>query len=217
MNWIEGLSKLDLKANKYSQYGEELIIKSVFDNIGFTNKYFIDIGAGGAGRNLSNTKLLTISGWTGLSFDMDGSEGTITEFITPNNICQILKNNICPNEFDFLSVDIDSFDYDVIDNVLKEYRPRLVCAEFNGTLDPKSSVKLQYEEGYTWDSTNKYGFSFGAGVKLFAKHGYTVIFNCKETNIFAVKSSLLPDKVAPVTAAQCMYHPINKEAIFINV
>ena len=218
MNWIEKIAKLDLSKNDYSQYGESTIAKFIFENIGVTNKYFVDIGAGGAGRNLSNTKLLTLEGWTGLSFDMDGSEGTIKEFIKPDNICHLLHKNVCPYQFDFLSVDIDSFDYDVIDEVLNDFVPRVICAEFNGTLNPNIPVKLQYEDGYTWDGTNKYGFSFLAGINLFAKHGYNVILNHKETNLFAIESSLLPDGLEyHIKAKQTLYHPVNPNAIFVNV
>lgn len=217
MSWIDGLKNLNLKQNKYSQFGEELVIKSIFENISTTDKFFVDIGAGGAGRNLSNTRLLKEEGWTGLAFDMDGSEGTIKEFITPDNICGILMDNGLQKHFDFLSVDIDSFDYDVIDNALYQYVPRVVCAEFNGTLDPLSKVKLQYEEGYTWDGTNKYGFSFSAGVELFRKHGYEVIFKSKETNMIAVLTSLLPKNRPIVRAKRNLYHPINPNAIFVNV
>src|SRR5258706_3937120 len=193
MEWIKQLSKLNLKENRYSQYGEEIIIDYIFQQIGTTNKTLVDIGAGGAGKGLSNSKFLMGNGWGGLLFDMDGhGEGIIKEFVTPFNITDILKKNVCPKEFDFLSVDIDSFDYDLIDRLLNSgYCPRLICAEYNGTLNPYSAVKLKYEEGYTWDGTNKYGFSFNAGLKLFTKHGYTVIYSHKDTNMFAIKNDIL--------------------------
>jgi len=212
-NWTKQLSTLDLSGKKFSQFGEEVIARFIFDHIGTTNKFLVDIGAGGG---FSNNKEFLDAGWSGLRFDKDGTT-TIQEFIKPDNICQLLKKYECPADFDFLSVDIDSFDYDVIDNVLKEHKPRVVCAEFNGTLEPAIPVKLQYEEGYTWDNTNKYGFSFSAGVKLFNQHDYTVILNLKETNIFAVRSELLPSGEYIVTAKRNVYHPINSKAVFVNV
>lgn len=214
MNWINELPKLDLSKNKFSQYGEEIIIKNIFENVGTTNNYFVDIGAGGAGRNLSNTKLLIEEKWKGISLDMDGSEGTKKVFVTPFNICQTLKKFKCPKDFDFLSVDLDSFDYDIIEAVLKDFHPRVICAEFNGTLNPEIPVKLKYEEGYTWDSTNKYGFSFSAGVKLFNKFGYEVILNHKDTNMFAVQKELADIPFIRPTAKQNIYHPVNPKAEF---
>lgn len=217
MNWIAELKRLDLSKNKYSQYGEEIIIEYILKQIGADKRYFVDIGAGGAGRNLSNTKRLREREFNGLSFDMDGSIGTIKEFITPYNIVSLLANNNCHPVFDLLSVDLDSFDYDIIDEVLSVYMPSLVCAEYNGTLDPTSCVKLQYEEGYTWDGTNKYGFSYGAGLKLFAKHGYYVVFNHADTNMFAVRADLINFEFEQPVAVKNVYHPINDKAIWINV
>lgn len=229
MEWIKKISTLDLSGNKHSQFGEEVIVQYILDNIdkleqpyslSFKKRFLVDIGAGGAGRNLSNSKVFMDSGvWEGLLFDMDGSGGNIiNEFIKPENIVPLLKHHSCPKEFHFLSVDLDSCDYEIIDNVLSEYAPRLVCAEFNGTLDPNIPVKLQYEEGYTWDETNKYGFSFSAGVKLFAKHFYTVIFNHENTNMFAVRNDLLSEDVIKnikVVAQKNVYHAINPKAVFI--
>lgn len=220
MEWIKNLPKLNLSENMYSQYGEEVVAKYIFYHIGTANKFLVDIGAGGAGKNLSNSKFFLNEGWNGLLFDMDGSgENIIKEFIKPDNVVSLLKNHSCPKELDFLSVDIDSFDFDVIDNILREFSPRLVCAEFNATLDPSICVKLQYEDGYTWDGTNKYGFSFSAGMKLFKKHGYTVIHNHKDTNLFAVRNDLLPEELrnnVEVSGKKNVYHAINPNAIFVE-
>lgn len=222
MEWTKELSKLNLKANKFSQYGEEIIIQFILDKIGMSNRFLVDIGAGGAGKNLSNSKVFLQDRWKGLLFDMDGSgENIIKEFIKPDNIVSLLQKHSCPIEFDLCSVDIDSFDYDIIDNLLEVYSPRLICAEFNGTLDPLSCVKLQYEDGYTWDGTNKFGFSFGAGIKLFKKHGYVVIYSHKDTNMFAVRKDLLPEGIDGVNLELSVkknpYHAFNPSAIFVEV
>lgn len=219
MEW-KRLSELNLSGNKHSQYGEEVVAQYIFSYIGINKRFLVDIGAGGAGKNLSNSRTFLNGGWKGLLFDMDGSgNNIIKEFIKPDNIVSLLRKHSCPKQFDFLSVDIDSFDFDVIDNVLAYFSPSLVCAEFNATLDPELCVKLKYEEGYTWDGSNKYGFSFSAGVKLFAKHGYTVVHNHKDTNLFAVRNDLLPEEMrnnVEVLGKKNVYHAINPEAIFVE-
>ena len=216
MNWIYDIDKLDLSENKYSQYGEEVIIQYILYNIGVNDKgFFVDIGAGGAGKGLSNTKLLTELGWEGLSFDIDESEGIIKEFIKPDNVLEVLAKYNCPTLFEFLNIDVDSFDYDILKEILTEYEPLVICTEFNGTLDPLSNVKLKYEDGYTWDGTNKYGFSFTAGVKLLNDNGYTVVYNSKDTNLIAVNNKLLGNilqEILSIKATQNIYHPINEEA-----
>ncbi len=216
MNWISEIRNPRQDAG-LSQYDEDTIILNTFDHIGTTNRYYVDIGALAYGTTMSNTQILHNLGWKGLAFDMDEdpTNRAIKEFITPFNICDILKKYDCPKNFDFLSLDIDSFDYDVLESILQEYSPRLICSEFNGTLDPNSTIKLEYQEGYVWDRTNNYGYSFGAGKYLLDKYGYVVILNQDETNIFAIKKELIDFEVN-VIATQCIYHAINPLAKWID-
>ena len=111
---------------------------------------------------------------------------------------------------DFLNLDIDSCDYWVLKAILQTFSPRVICTEFNGCLDPYVKKVLRYEEGYTWDETDKYGYSFAAGKELLEGHGYTVVYNQHDVNIFAVRSDLLPFGFIPeVTAKRNQYHPHN--------
>jgi hypothetical protein len=216
MNWISEIRNPRQDAG-LSQYDEDTIILNTFDHIGTTNRYYVDIGALAYGTTMSNTQILHNLGWKGLAFDMDEdpTNRAIKEFITPFNICDILEKYDCPKDFDFLSLDIDSFDYDVLESILKEYSPRLICSEFNGTLDPNSTIKLEYQEGYVWDRTNNYGYSFSAGKYLLDKYGYVVILNQDETNIFAIKKELIDFEVN-VIATQTIYHGINPLAKWID-
>lgn len=216
-HWYKELKNIT-PFKKYSQYGEEGYLKFILENIGETNRYLVDIGAGGYGAGISNSRYFFENGWDGLAFDMNDSEDKriVKAFIKPDNIVKLLSDNNCPKEFDFLNVDLDSFDYDIIDNVLSNYSPRIVFAEFNGTLNPNIPVKLAYEDGYTWDSTNKYGFSFSAGLLLFSKHKYSVVFNHVNTNMFAIRRDLLPEIVeVSLEAKQIGYHATNINAQWV--
>jgi hypothetical protein len=120
-----------------------------------------------------------------------------------------------PAHFDFLNLDIDSCDFWVLKNMLGIFFPRLICCEFNGCLDPEVSKVLRYEDGYTWDQTDKYGFSFAAGKKLLEENGYTIIYNQHNLNIFAVQTgivknySAIPPEEINITATRQQYHPHN--------
>ena len=217
-NWIEEMAELKPVA-RYSQFGEETYIDHVFSRIGTTNKFFVDLGAGGYGGGISNTKHLEIEqGWQGIKVDMDGSDGinVIREFITPFNIVSILQGASCPKAFDFLSIDLDSFDYDIMDSLLKEFSPSVICSEFNSSLPVMSSVKLKYEHGYTWDNTNKFGYSFMAGKNLFERHGYKLVFNQQGLNLYAVRADLINVEVPEIKAVQKNDHPINNDAIWVE-
>lgn len=218
MSWIKDIEKITKKGGS-GQFEESEIIFHIFENIGTTNKLLVDLGCGAYGGSImSNVRDMMESGWKGFGVDFSAINDTwaIKYFIKPDNIVKLFQDQGVPYSFDFLNLDIDSSDFWVLKNLLEAgWRPRLICTEFNGTLDPEKSLVLQYEDGYTWDETNKYGYSFAAGKKLLAEHGYTIIFNQHETNIFAVLNDLV-DEDPKVTAKQSPYHPTNPDAIWIT-
>jgi len=216
INWVKGIAQITA-GSQYSQYGEDAIIDYIFDNIGVTNSYFVDLGAGAYGEStMSNTRKLKQAGWNGYGVDATnkGESWIIEQFIRPDNILDILGEQHTPTEFDFLNLDIDSSDFWVLKKVLEKYAPRCICTEYNGTLNPDIPVVLKYEEGYTWDETNKYGYSFAAGEKLLQAYGYRIIFNMLNQNIFALKKELVEGLSFDVYATQVGYHPHNHYAVW---
>jgi len=214
--WVDKIKFL--KAEKvHSQFHEEAIISFIFQNIGIEHNWFVDLGAGAYDGTMSNTRKLKQDGWFGFGVDMTPTNDPwiIKEFIEPENIVMLLEGMATPITFDFLNLDIDSCDFYVLQNILKHYKPRLICTEFNGTLEPNVSVVLEYEKGYTWDKTNKYGYSFAAGKKLLEENGYVIIYNQHDTNIFAIRKDFAPFGFTEVTAKRNIYHPINQNAKWI--
>ena len=214
MDWIKDIGKIK-KSGGSAQFEESEIINFIFQNIGTTNKYLVDLGAGAYDGSMSNVRDLMRSGWSGFGVDCNpmADKWAIKLFITPSNVVPLFFNMGVPLSFDFLNLDIDSCDFWVLKNILEAgYRPRLVCSEFNGTLDPNKPLVLSYEEDYMWDGTNKYGYSFEAGKRLLERHGYSIIFNQHNTNIFAIYTGEASNY--GVKAEKTMYHPENKKAVW---
>lgn len=212
MSWIDELKSMSFHSNT-SQIGESAIIQFIFQHIGETNKYFVDIGAGYYDRGqMSNTDGL---GWEGLKIDDNNNHDTaiLKLYVTPDNILPFLKEHNVPYGFDLLSIDIDSFDLDILENVVPAYHPRLICTEFNGALDPEKSIKLKYEPGYIWDETIKYGYSFGAAVKFCGKYGYKILMNHVNQNLFLIRSDII-QQTPVIEVEQSYYHPVNPAAIW---
>ena len=220
--WINQIPGIAVNSNSkgllFSQYEEQAIIEFILHHIKTPTRFFVDIGAGAYGDSeMSNTRALAEQGWHGFGIDAaDNSDPRILKaFVRPMEIVILLKNLGTPQSFDFLNLDIDSSDFWVLKQMLSIFHPRLICCEFNGCLDPEVSKVLRYEEGYIWDKTDKYGFSFAAGKKLLGEYGYTIIYNQDNLNIFAVKTNLLkvyskiPVEEIVVTASQNQYHPHN--------
>ena len=53
------------------------------------------------------------------------------EFITPNNIIPIFQKYNVPKDMYVLKIDIDGYDYSIIDTLLASYRPIFIVAEIN--------------------------------------------------------------------------------------
>lgn len=217
MNWIEQLSTLK-PGDGSAQIGEDRIAHFIFDHIKVTNRHFLDIGAGFYGHgHMSNTNLLKKDGWTGLRIDANNDDDdTIHKlYVTPDNIVPFLKQHNVPYGFDFMSIDIDSFDLDILEAVVPTYQPRLICTEFNPALDPVSSVKLKYEEGYIWNETTKYGYSFGAAVTFCGRYGYKILLNHQQQNLFLVRGDII-QQTPVIEVKQTFYHPPDNTAEWVQ-
>lgn len=195
-----------------SQYGEQGIIlhylEKIEDNI--TSNQIVDIGAGD-GYNLSNTRYLTntcdkdsilieanelnINALYKLYCE-DQNVNIIHERVTPSNVCNILASNDCDHYFTFLNLDIDGYDYHVLDALLNEYRPSLICCEINEKIPPPIFFTVNYSDDYQWEG-HFYGMSITAVNDLCIKYNYSLVylnyinaflipreFNIKSINIY---------------------------------
>lgn len=216
-NWVY-LMKVHDKFKMYSQTGEEGIIGYILAHIS-ANKFLVDLGAWD-GQHLSNTKyFLDHQGYEGLLIDGDnhGNENVKQHFITKENICGLLKNYGCPKYFDFLNIDLDGNDYYILNEILSQYRPALICAEFNGTIDNGVSKTIAYNEHHTWGNDDYYGFSFEAGKKLAEANGYAVVFQNDSLNIYMVRKDLLNGSEFGVNYAVNKYHPHNPNGEWVEI
>lgn len=195
--WIYQLPSIPIMDNTqkgiYSQFGEEGIWDFIFKNIGTTNKYFVDFGASELGLGYSNSRSLMERGWKGLRMDgnADKNSGIKQEFITKENIVSLFEKYDVPEEFDFLSIDIDGNDYWVLEKILEVYSPRLIVAEFNGTLPIGEARAMKYNPNHSWGENDYYGFSFEAGRKLGHKFDYAVVFQIHSTNMYFIRKDLV--------------------------
>lgn len=127
-----------------SQHGEDGIINKIFEIIKSTNKWCVEFGAYN-GKNMSNTwNLIKNKKWSSIqieantdrykelakTFDSDSvfclHRGVGSE--SPDLLDEILTSYNIPCDFDFLSVDVDGFDYQIWKAFVK-YQPRVVCIE----------------------------------------------------------------------------------------
>lgn len=181
-----------------SQFGQDGVIEQIFKTISTTNKYFVEFGSSGNDIGMGNTSYLRKSGFDGLLMDgfdrpygiqvHDRKYDVKIEFVKPSNINELFKKYNVPQEFDFLSIDIDGQDFHVWNN-LKNYSPRIVSIEMNYHIEPGLDKVMPLNDDYIWDGTEWYGSSITALKKLGNKKGYDLVCTCMSDAIF-VKNDL---------------------------
>ncbi|MEM7143120.1 MAG: hypothetical protein AAF548_19010 [Actinomycetota bacterium] len=145
--------------------------------IGSTNRVFVEFGVGEMGAEC-NTRLLLEQGWTGLRMDgMDqpGPTDIRREFITAENIDELFARYGVPDEFDLLSIDIDSNDYWVLRALDERYRPRILVMEYNASLGPTERKTIPYDPTHVWDVSSYFGASLAALDTAAADRGYALV------------------------------------------
>ena len=161
----------------FSQNGEDGIIETIFECLGTTNRYFVEIGCEDGSE--CNTRLLSDRGWEGVRIDGNNHrpEKSIHQsFVTLENIVDTLRRLNVPREFDFLSIDIDGNDFYVWNAIAREFKPRIVCIEFNASLPSDAALVIPYRSDFVWDGTDYFGSSLGALRHVAARYGYHLLY-----------------------------------------
>jgi len=165
-----------------SEHGENNVIDSVFSIISPQNKVLVDVGAYGA--RSSNTYKLLEKGWKGFLIEKDpiqiaelngafkGNRNVkiINANVTRDNLEGLVGSPFLPVNFDFLSIDVDSYEYEIWKN-LTLYKPNLVCIEVN-QFETDFKV-IGYDPSFSVNKRDGYGgATIGLVNKLAKEKGY---------------------------------------------
>lgn len=182
--------------------GEDAIIDAFVESMN-PPPIAVDIGACD-GCHLSNTLHLFSRGWEGLAVEcrtdlfaklacryagFDKVNLARTR-ITPENVATLLRANGIPDSFGFLNLDIDGFDYFILDRLLETYRPALICAEINAGIPPPLRFARKFDENYYWDGKSQcYGMSISMLEVSARRHRYSLVA-LEYNNAFLVPDEL---------------------------
>lgn len=216
--------KIDKKAAKdfcrqdtrgCSQWDQAGILSQIFNQIGTTNKFFVEFGA--RRPNILNSSYFRIhKGWKGLLLDgdlsgngpnckgkaedvdklseNDDSQKVILrqEFVTRENINQIFRKYGVPASFDLLTIDIDKNDYHVMDGLdTRKFSPRVVCLEFSSYFTKKQDCIPVYDPKAVWDGTSVTNSSLAALNRLMKKKNYSFVTHASGEHAIFVKNTEL--------------------------
>jgi hypothetical protein len=177
------------RRRSYSNFDEERILREYVAMLlpkdhGCTA---VDLGAGDGVRH-SNTHALFTDGWRGLAVDGDADRSyglarayrhypnvfTCRNQITPQNVVSLLEAYQIPTDFEVLSLDIDSYDYWVLDALLAKFRPRIVVTEINEKIPPPLRFIVKFDPHFTLQH-HFFGFSISSLEDLCARHNYALM------------------------------------------
>jgi hypothetical protein len=188
---------LAYRKNVYSQNGEDGILAELLNRLPETSGWVCEFGACD-GKRLSNTfRLVEQEGYSAVYIECDESNAdallqTAEEFPSihpiiarvmpsgPSSLDSLLETTLIPRDFDILSIDIDSYDYQVWEGV-SQYSPKIVVIEINSdVIDPWN---MKHIHGGPYQGT-----AFLPMVRLGERKGYTLVVHTG--NLIFVRNDL---------------------------
>ena len=215
---------LDLIAKRFrlwSQNEEDGIILALFEHAGITDRRFVEIGSGQSGGN--SAFLAYECGWNGLMIDIvpDAIDTLRRRFshnpgvigvaaaVSAENVNQLLTDHGFTGEIDLLSLDIDSYDYWVLE-ALTVVSPRVLIVEYNARLGAERAVTVPKDQPLDGTSDAYFGASLAAFEKLARKKGYRlVVCDPMGVNAFFLRSDVAPH-VPGVPVAQAYRQAVDR-------
>jgi len=198
---------------QYSHIDEESVIQKYLNILNTQIGFAVDIAASD-GVTMSNTYSLFKRGWSGLAVECDSTKFAklktaysnfanvklSNSMVTPKNVLSILSDNDVSKDFDFLSFDIDGYDYHVLNEMLSAYRPKLICAEINEKIPPPIKFSVNFDDSYFWDGTHFFGMSISKVAELCSNHNYSLV-ELHYNNAFLIPNEICPFKGLSAEAA----------------
>lgn len=173
----------DVEFSKFSQNGEDGIIAHLVARQELCAQSFVEIGCGSGKEN--NTTWLVHNGWTGTA--IDSKLARIEQYrerafigvaayclkVVPTMSDYLLT--IFPQRVDVFSLDIDSWDFHIMLNLLhRGFRPSIAVLEYNASFGPDRSICVPYPMRNQVKDIY-YGASLTCWHTLMAKYGYRFV------------------------------------------
>ncbi len=201
-----------------SNFGEQEILEKLIRDIPSLPASCVDIGAGD-GILHSNSLALFERGFQGIALEWNGARFGRLAWkhkdqshirlarikVTPLNIVSLLHGLDLPHEFGVLSLDLDGYDYFVLEAILGSFSPGILCVEINEKIPPPLHFTVLWHEDYSWKEDHFYGQSLSQAYALAEAKGYALVM-LEYNNAFFVRNDLNPwPRLNPLQAYQKGY------------
>ncbi len=181
-------------SNIYSQNGEDGILEQLLKELRIQKGYCCEFGASDGISSSNTLHLVKAKQFTGLFIEGNkeffeickknlspyANAIVLNEMVTASNLAGMLDSAKFPKDFDVLSIDIDSYDYEIW-KMFESHRPKIVIIEANSYRDPimeeyyqTPSSDYQEFDPLSFEKSDRIqsGVSFLPLVKLGLEKGY---------------------------------------------
>jgi hypothetical protein len=212
----------DVEFRNFSQNGEDGILLYLLSLAGHGNRRAVELCAGD-GVECNTANLVIHHDWDALLLDGNptliarGSDfyaqhqetyrlgpTLAAEWITVENVNDILAKHGYDQDIDLMSLDMDGVDYWILEAI--QLQPRMIVVEYNNRIPADRSVTVPYKSDFATDDPFAGDGFFGASLAAFDKllHGYRLVgANRHNTNAFFLHNDVFPDRTA-VPVASCL-------------
>ena len=206
---INNLSDIEFRV--YSQWGEDGIIDWLVNRFPNLPKTFLEIGT--EDYQESNTRFLLINkNWNGYLIEANRvavekiksqriywkhNIKVINNFVTKENINNIIKKTGIPKKIGLLSLDIDGIDYWVLKN-LSAVDPSIIICEYNSLYGLKQPITVPYKKDFIRSKEHYSNLYYGASIKAFidlmkTKKYFLLGTNTAGNNAFFMRNNFLKE------------------------
>lgn len=207
----------------FSQHGEDGIIEEILNRLKISSSsecWAVDVGAWD-GKHLSNCFSLIQQGWRGVFIEGDQAKfndlletvkqhpqivpihAYVDQYNTqPNSLDNLFSKTNLPNDFELLSIDIDSYDSDVWET-LENYSAKIVVIETNSNPGPKE--KWRHITPPAGEISR--GTTYASMLEVGDKKGYTLV--AYTGNCIFVRNDL-KDLIGNTVSTEDMFYTINQ-------
>lgn len=184
--------------------GEYEHLRMLSSKLNITKGFVVDIAAADGIDQSCTLGFFKDANWNGLAVEMDPLKFARLAFlhtnfpnaklargrVTPLNVAALLAGFEVPNEFDILNLDIDSYDLDVLDAMIKSgFRPKIISMEINEKIPPPLYFNVDFTPTHVWQTDHFFGCSLTAAAAVVRPHGY-ILESLQYNNAVFVRSDL---------------------------
>ena len=212
---------LDLVVRRFrlrSQNEEDGILLALLGQAGWGGRRFVEIGSGSTGGNAA--VLAYECGWAGLMIDLSAEAiasaerrfarnprvALVAARVTPENVNTLFAQHGYEGDVDVLSIDIDSYDYWVL-QALTVCSSRILIIEYNALFGSERRVTIPLSQPVEGTPKGYGGASLAALADLAGRKGYRLVA-CEEAgvNAFFLRHDTAPN--VPGVSVAVAYRPL---------